>query len=289
VSLEVVDAHVHLWRLTTRPQPWINPITMARIDRDFTADDLAAAGAAAGVNEMVLVQVLNRRDETEDHLLEASTSVLIQGVVGWVDLEAVDVSDQLDRLASRPGGDRLAGIRHQAQAEPDPGEWIVRPHVRRGFAEVARRGLVCELMMRPAQLDQTYKVVRTLPGVTFVLNHCGKPPVASGWATPASNDWARQVKQLATANNVICKLSGLTTMADLATWQTEDLRPFVDTLIDAFGPHRLLFGSDWPVSLRAGDYRRTVNTASELLGQLDASESQQVLAGNARRIYNLKA
>jgi L-fuconolactonase len=289
VTVDVVDAHVHIWRLTARPQPWIDPVTMATIDRDFTAEQLAAAGASADVREVVLVQVLNRRDETEDYLLEASTSDLIKAVVGWVDLEADDVGEQLDRLASRPGGDRLAGIRHQAQAEPDPGEWIGRPNVRRGFAEVARRGLVCELMMRPAQLDRTCEVARALPAVTFVLNHAGKPPVASGWASPASTDWARQVKQLGSADNVICKLSGLTTMADLATWQSEDLRPFVDTLIDAFGPNRLVFGSDWPVSLRAGDYRRTVEMTRELLGHLDGSESQKVLAGNARRIYHLRA
>jgi L-fuconolactonase len=283
--VDVVDAHVHVWRIAARPQPWIDPVSMATIHRDFTIDDLAAAAASAGVNEMVLVQALNRIDETEDYLVEASTSDLIRAVVGWADLVAADLSDQLDRLATGPGGNLLAGIRHQAQAEKDPAEWIAQPEVRRGFEEAGKRGLLCELMMRPAQLDQTYTVVRAVPGTTFVLNHAGKPPVTSGWPSEASHDWARQVRQLARCDNVLCKLSGLTTMADLETWRVDDLEPFASTLIDAFGPERLIFGSDWPVSLRAGDYRRTVDAAKALLTRLDATDQQQVLAGNARRVY----
>ncbi|RBY83686.1 amidohydrolase [Geodermatophilus sp. TF02-6] len=285
--MHVTDAHVHLWRLADRPQPWIDPVAMAVIHRDFTEQDLTAAAAGAGVDEVVLVQVLNREDETEDLLRRAAGCPLVSGVVGWVDLAAVDVEDRLDRLRGLAGGELLRGVRHQAQAEPDPGAWIGRPEVHRGMARLGAQGLVCDLMMRPAQLEPTTAAVRALPQTTFVLDHAGKPPVAAGWHAEESRSWHAGIRRLARAPNACCKLSGLTTTADLERWTVEDLRPFAEAVLEAFGSGRVLFGSDWPVSLRAGDHARTVTGVRELLAPFGAEEAAAVLSRTARRVYRL--
>ena len=280
----IVDSHVHLWRLADRPQPWIDPATMARIHRDFSVPDLHETIARLPVERVVLVQVLNREDETDDYLRIAAATPLVAGVVGWTDLAAADVADRLDALCSRG---TLLGIRHQAQAEPDPAAWIRRPEVARGMRVLGARGLVCELMMAAYQLDATMDAVARGPDTVFVLNHAGKPPLAKGWTSEACRDWAASITRLARLGNVVCKLSGLTTMAVLDSWTPADLMPAVDHLLGTFGPDRLLFGSDWPNSLRAGGYRRTLDAVLTCIGQLSTVERRAVLAANAERIYGL--
>jgi L-fuconolactonase len=149
-------------------------------------------------------------------------------------------------------------------------------------------GLVCELMMRPAQLHDTAHVVDAYPGLTFVLDHAGKPPIATGWNSPAAQEWAALMRALAHSPNLVCKLSGLTTMAALPDWTVDDLRPFADLVLEHFGSSRVIFGSDWPVSLRAGAYSRTIDTAKSLLADLSRPEQVQVMGGTARLIYGLR-
>ncbi|TDO48707.1 L-fuconolactonase [Kribbella sp. VKM Ac-2527] len=276
----IVDSHVHLWRLADRPQPWINPETMVRINRDFTVEDLRSTIDGLPVERVVLVQVLNQEDETEDYLKIAASTPLVAGVVGWVDLASSDLASRLDSL----GGD-LLGIRHQAQAEPDPVAWISRPEVTRGFRVLGGRGLVAELMMAAHQLDATEQVVVRCPDTQFVLNHAGKPPLVQGWESEACRRWAASITRLAGLGNVVCKLSGLTTMARLDSWVPGDLTPAVDHLLETFGPSRLLFGSDWPNSLRAADYPRTLDAVLTNLRQLSDQERHAILLANAERVY----
>ncbi|MFF5922521.1 amidohydrolase family protein [Streptomyces flavochromogenes] len=278
----VVDAHHHLWDLSVRDQDWITGPALAPLRRTFTQRELRAETAAAGVTATVLVQTVTVADETPEMLATARDSDLIAGVVGWTDLTAPDVADTVATLLAQPGGDRLVGIRHQVQSEPDPA-WLLRPDVRHGLTAVADAGLAYDLVILPHQLPAATKAARELPRLTFVLDHAAKPPVASGDLEP----WAADLRAFATLPNTVGKLSGLHTEADWRTWTVRDLRPYADTLLDAFGPSRLMFGSDWPVCTLAASYGRTLATAGELTEALSPGERAAVFGGTAVETYRL--
>ncbi|MEU4114862.1 amidohydrolase family protein [Kitasatospora sp. NPDC028055] len=278
----IIDAHHHVWDLTVRPQPWITGEDLAPLARSFTADDLAAEARAAGVAGTVVVQTVCVPEETPELLALAAGSGLVAGVVGWTDLTAPDVADALAALRALPGGDRLVGIRHQVQEEPDP-RWLLRPDVRRGLLAVAAAGLAYDLVLRPHQLPAAVLAAAGLTGLTFVLDHLGKPPIATGAVAP----WAADLRRLAALPNTVCKLSGLVTEAAPGRWRTEDLRPYADTALDAFGPQRLLFGSDWPVCTLEAGYPEVVRIADRLTGELSPAEQQAVFHDNAARVYGL--
>ncbi|MEV0345123.1 amidohydrolase family protein [Nonomuraea sp. NPDC050680] len=272
-----IDAHHHVWDLGGRAHGWLDAEKLAPIRRTFTLDRLAEHAAAAGVSATVLVQVLPDLAETVEFLALAGESELVAGVVGWVDLTAPAVAET---LAGLPGG--LVAIRHGVQAEPDPG-WLTRPDVRRGLAAVASAGLAYDLLTLPHQLPAAIETVAALPELTFVLDHLSKPPIASGRLEP----WASRIRELAAYPNVYCKLSGMVTEADWASWRVADLRPYAETVLAAFGPERVMFGSDWPVCLLAADYQRVVSVAEELCAGLSAGERADVFGGTARRAYRL--
>ena len=272
-----VDAHHHLWDLSVRDQDWIGEDSPIR--RDFTVKDLEPEARAAGVDRTVLVQTVTVAEETPEFLALAAAHELVGGVVGWTDLTRPDVADELARLRELPGGRFLKGIRHQVQGEPDP-EWLLRPDVRRGLGAVADAGLVYDLVVLPHQLPVCVKAAETLPRLTFVLDHLGKPPVASGRLEP----WATAVRALAALPNTVCKLSGLVTEADLASWTVDDLRPYADVVWEAFGPERLMFGSDWPVCTLAATYGQVLAAAHELTGPEDR---EQIFGATATRVYDL--
>ena len=285
MAATVIDAHVHLWDLARRPQRWIDPVTMSVIHRDFGLTDLHAAQAEAGVRTGILVQVLNDPAETDDYFWLARDPALL-GVIAWVDLLDPHVDAALDALAAHPSGARLLGVRHQALAEPDPSGWLTAAGDGLGLRALARRGLPLDLILRPEHLAVAREVSGRHTDLVMVLNHVGKAPVAAGWNSPEARQWATLVADLARLPQVACKLSGMTTMADLASWTVADLRPFVEHLLACFGPDRLLFGSDWPVSLRAGGYAATVTAARALVAELSESEQHAVLAGTAERVYH---
>ncbi|MGW1498795.1 amidohydrolase family protein [Streptomyces mirabilis] len=277
-----VDAHHHVWDLSVRDQDWITGPELQPLRRDFGVADLAPQARAAGVDRTVLVQTITVPEETPEFLALAAQSELIAGVVGWTDLTRPDVADELARLRELPGGRRLKGIRHQVQGEPDP-EWLLRPDVRDGLAAVAEAGLVYDLVVLPHQLPACVRAAAEHPELTFVLDHLGKPPIATGALRP----WATAVRALAALPNTVCKLSGMVTEADHAKWTVDGLRPYADTVLDAFGPGRLMFGSDWPVCTLAASYGQVVDVAEELTGGLGAEERAEVFGGTATRVYRL--
>ncbi|MDQ1050329.1 amidohydrolase [Streptomyces sp. V4I2] len=272
-----VDAHHHVWDLSVRDQDWIDRGSPLR--RDFTVEDLAPEARAAGVDRTVLVQTVTVPEETPEFLALAARHDLIAGVVGWTDLTRPDVADELARLRELPGGRYLKGIRHQVQGEPDP-QWLLRADVRRGLTAVAEAGLVYDLVVLPHQLPACAKAAAALPELTFVLDHLGKPPVASGALEP----WASDVRSLAASPNSVCKLSGMVTEAAPGSWTAEDLRPYADTVLDAFGPGRLMFGSDWPVCTTEARYGEVLDLARQLIG---AADHTQVFESTATRVYDL--
>ncbi|SPF02621.1 amidohydrolase family protein [Streptomyces sp. MA5143a] len=279
----VVDAHHHVWDLSVRDQDWITGPELAPLRRDFSLVDLEPEARAAGVAATVLVQTVTVAEETPEFLALAAGSDLVAGVVGWTDLTSPEVADTLAGLREGPGGEHLVGIRHQVQGEPDP-RWLTRPDVLRGMAAVADAGLVYDLLVKPHQLPAAVEAARRLPRLTFVLDHLAKPPVASGELEP----WAGEIRRLAALPNTVCKLSGLVTEADWDTWRVTDLQPYADTVLDAFGPDRLMFGSDWPVCRLASDYRQVLDTAETLVSGLSPAEHRDVFAGCAVRTYGLR-
>jgi L-fuconolactonase len=276
-----IDAHHHLWDLSARPQDWLDGPELKTIRRDFGPADLSAVTGPAGVDATVLVQVLNDIDETAEFLAVAGSSDLIKGVVGWVDLTAPDVAEQLDRLRSGPGGERLVGIRHLVEPEPDP-DWLMRPDVLAGLRAVRDAGLAYDVLTRPHQLPAALVAARAVPDMVFVLDHLSKPDIAGGVLQP----WATHLAALAAEPNVVAKVSGLVTEAG-PKWTVDDLRPCVDIALEAFGPDRLMAGTDWPVCLLAASYGEVVDAAAELVDGLSEAERDQVFAGTAERVYRL--
>ncbi|MEU3730889.1 amidohydrolase family protein [Streptomyces sp. NPDC033538] len=282
--MSVVDAHHHVWDLGVRDQEWITGPELAPLRRSFLLADFETEARAAGVVASVLVQTVTVAEETPELLALAADSEVVGAVVGWTDLTSAGVADELARLRSSPGGGFLRGIRHQVQAEPDP-DWLTRPEVLRGLRAVAAAGLVHDLVVLPHQLPSATRAAAAVPGLTFVLDHLGKPPIASGPREP----WARHVRALAALPNTVCKLSGMVTEADRRSWTVDDLRPYADTVLDAFGPRRLMFGSDWPVSTLAARYGDVLAATRELTGSLTEPERDEVWSGTARRVYRVSA
>jgi L-fucono-1,5-lactonase len=278
-----VDAHHHVWDiLAVRDQPWMASDTIEPIRRSFGIDEFATEAASNGIEASVVVQTVAGVTETEELLDLAAASTLVAGVVGWVDVEAPDVGDQLDRLLARPSGSWLLGIRSLAEYQPDPA-WLARPAVLAGLREVARRGLCNDLLVRPHQLNAAVTATREVTESRFVLDHLAKPQIAAAVFQP----WARELSELAQHENVMAKFSGLVTEANWSTWTPSDIRPYVDHALSAFGPDRLIFGSDWPVCTLAASYRRVVELAVDLIGELSTDEHIAVFGGNATKIYQL--
>lgn len=278
----IVDAHHHVWDLSVRDQDWITGPELAPLRRDFSLADLAPEARAAGVTATVLVQTITVPEETPEFLALAARSDLVTGVVGWTDLTAPDVADTLAGLRAGLGGEHLVGMRHQVQGEPDP-RWLVRPEALRGLTAMAEAGLAYDLVVKQSQLAAAVEAAQRLPGLTFVLDHLGKPPIASGELAP----WADQIRRLAAVPNTVCKLSGMVTEADWDSWTVDDLKPYADTVLEAFGPGRLMFGSDWPVCRLAATYADVLAAAVDVTAELSPAERRDVFTGTAVRTYGL--
>jgi len=281
--MRIVDAHHHLWDLGVRDQDWITGPALAPLRRDFLLGDYRSVADVNGIAASVVVQTVTVPGETPELLALAAVSDLIAGVVGWTDLTAPDVADRIAVLQEQPGGGKLVGLRHQVQSEPDP-DWLTRPDVLRGLAVVAQAGLVYDLVITAGQLSQATRAAAAVPELTFVLDHLGKPPIAAGRIEP----WTQDLRGLAALPNTVAKLSGLVTEADWRRWQVTDLRPYAEIALDAFGPARMMFGSDWPVCTLAASYGEVLALAREVLGDhLALAERDAVFAGNAVTAYGL--
>jgi L-fuconolactonase len=293
----IVDAHHHIWDPAARRHAWLDGLP--NLDRRFDLADFERASAPEGVTASVLVQVLNSAAETEEFLALAAadggpargggpadggnTGQTVAGVVGWTDLTSPAVGHEIARLRALPGGDRLAGIRHLVQDEPDP-DWLRRPEVRRGIRAVGAAGLAYDLLVRPVQLPAALAVTGDLPSVRFVLDHGAKPDIASGRREP----WASLIGDLAARPNVSCKVSGLVTEAGPG-WRPDQIGPYIDHLLDRFGPGRLIFGSDWPVCTLAASYGDVIALARDALeSRLGPAELNAVFAANAIAAYRLE-
>ncbi len=274
-----IDAHQHLWRYDPRIHGWITD-EMGVLRHDYLPVDLERNLQEGGFDGSVAVQASHTVAETEWLLDLASSRGPILGVVGWAPLVDPAVEGILEPLVSRPG---LRGLRHIVQDEPDD-EYLLRPDFNRGIATLRRFDLVYDVLIFPRHLSSVLRFVDRHPNQPFVLDHAAKPAIAAGAFDEA---WARGIRVLAERPNVSCKISGLVTEVRDPCWSPGLIEPYVAVLLDAFGPHRLMFGSDWPVCLLRAAYAEWVQAVEGLVESLSAPEKEGVWGGTAKRIYSL--
>jgi L-fuconolactonase len=272
-----IDSHHHLWRLSRGDYGWLTA-ELGPIFRDFEADDLAPLLERHGISGTVLVQAAESEAETRFLLALAEQSPWIEGVVGWVDLAHPDAPSRIAALARHPA---LKGVRAVLQDLADD-DFICRPDVTTALAAVEAAGLRLDLLVRPRHLSRVRTLRERFPGLPMLVDHGAKPDIAGG----ATDPWAADLRAVAADGRTHCKLSGLVTEAG-PDWSTDRLRPYADTILDAFGPDRVLWGSDWPVLTLAGSYDQWVEASGALLAGLAPGERAAVWGESAIRFYGL--
>lgn len=275
---ERIDAHHHLWQYSVDEYGWIDE-SMAVLQRDFLPEDLVSEMRSAGMDGAVTVQARQALEETHWLLNLADQHPEIRGIVGWAPIASPEFPVVLEALAGRP---KLKGLRHVVQAEPDE-NFILREDFNRGIRTLRGTGLVYDVLIYERHLQQTIAFVDRHPDQVFVLDHIAKPRIREGMLEP----WAERIRELAKREKVFCKISGLVTEADWKQWTPEGLRPYLDTVVEAFGPERLMAGSDWPVCLVACGYAQWFRVLEEYFAGFSTLEREAVFGENARRAYGL--
>jgi L-fuconolactonase len=272
-----IDGHQHFWRFNPADYSWMKPDWPIR--RDFLPVDLEPELRARNLDGCVAVQARQSLAESRWLLDLAEDAAIIRGVVGWVDLRSPNVAKELEEFAERP---KFVGVRHVVQDEPDD-EFLLREDFQRGIAELRRFDLTYDLLVFPRQLPAAIAVVQQFPEQPFVLDHLAKPPIKDSALSP----WREQIRELAKLSNVACKVSGMVTEADWQHWQSDDFKPYLDIVFEAFGPDRLMFGSDWPVCLLAGSYERVFALVEKYVRRLGADSQAKFFGTNAAKFYGL--
>jgi L-fuconolactonase len=273
-----IDAHHHLWRYTPEEYGWIDE-EMSALRRDFLPADLTAAMASAGIDGTVAVQARQTMDETRWLLDLAEKTDAIRGVVGWAPIAGEDFPGVMEEFDGR---DKLKGLRHVIQGEKDE-HYILREDFNSGIRTLLGSGLVYDILIYERHLPQTIAFVDEHPNQVFVLDHIAKPLIAAGVIEP----WATHMKELGRRENVCCKLSGLVTEGDWKLWTPDSLKPYLDVAVEAFGPTRLMAGSDWPVCLVATTYPQWFDLLRTYFAPFSEPERAQVFGKTAIEVYRL--
>ena len=274
-----IDSHQHFWRYDPAEYGWISD-PMRALRRNFLPSDLKRAAMAAGVDGAVSVQARQTLVETRFLLDLARSDVFLLGVVGWVPLIDPGVAGMLAELATEP---KFRACRHVLQDEPDD-EYMLRPDFNAGVRAVTAAGLAYDILIFERQLPQALELVDRHPGQVFVLDHVAKPRIRDG----SFSAWRASVGELARRPRVYCKISGMVTEAHWEEWTEADLRPYLDAVLEAFGPSKLMFGSDWPVCLVATSYRRWADLVRSYVSRLASAERNRILGGTAIEAYGLE-
>jgi L-fucono-1,5-lactonase len=274
----MLDAHQHFWKYDARQYPWIQPEWAIR--RDFLPADLQPLLARTGLGGSIAVQARQSLEESRWLLQLANQYPFVQGVVGWVDLQAERVEEQLAELSRRP---RFVGVRHVVQDERDD-RFLLRPQFRRGLAKLRQFDLTCDMLIVPRQLPAAIELAGEFPDQPFVLDHLAKPLIRDA----VMNPWREQIRELARWPNVSCKVSGMVTEAKWKEWRSDDFRPYLDVVFEAFGARRLMYGSDWPVCTLAASYEQVFGLVDEYTRAMSVAEREAFLGGNAARFYGVQ-
>jgi L-fuconolactonase len=275
--MEKVDAHQHFWKFDPIRDNWITE-DMEVIRHDFHPHDLRPLLDANGLNSCIAVQADQSENETNFLLSLATENDFIKGVVGWIDLCADTIHEQLEHYSQFP---KLKGFRHILQAEPI--EFILKPEFQRGISALQLYGFTYDILIYPQHLSVTLDLIGGSNEQKFILDHLAKPNIKNG----TSATWASDLKKLASHKNVFCKLSGMVTEADHKAWTKEDIYPYMDKALEFFGPDRLLFGSDWPVCQLAASYGQVCDLMNDYLDRLTIHEQELIWGKNATLFYNL--
>jgi L-fuconolactonase len=272
-----IDSHQHFWNYNPEEYPWIKPEWPIR--RTYLPDALEAELKSCQIDGCVAVQARQTVKESEWLLELADRSPFIKGVVGWVDLRAPDAAAQLGRLAAHP---KFVGVRHVLQDEANDNH-MLDLQFQKGISQLGQFDLKYDLLIFPRQLPAAIRLASAFPEQPFVLDHIAKPPIKEGTLEP----WRGHLQELATLPNVSCKVSGLITEADWERWNPAQFKPYLDVVFEAFGPNRVMFGSDWPVALLAGTYRQVFELAREYVTALGAGVESRFFGDNAVKFYQL--
>lgn len=274
-----IDAHQHFWRISRGDYSWLSRDSFPQLYRDYEPEHLSPLLNSCGVDRTILVQAAESAAETDYLLGLASDTPFVAGVVGWVDFEAADASEQIARLAMHA---KLVGLRPMLQNLPDD-QWILRSSIRRAVDALILSGLRLDILIFPRHLPHILEFLGRHSELKAVIDHGAKPGIGRGEFEP----WASWMRRLARETNVYCKLSGLLTEAGPLT-NDAALKPYVDVLLESFGPRRLMWGSDWPVLTLAGDYAGWIDQAHRLTAGLSSADRASVFGGTATQFYGLE-
>jgi L-fuconolactonase len=274
----VIDSHHHFWKYSPKEYSWIGE-GQGVLKHDFLPADLKKEIDAARVDGVVSVQARQTLQETRWLLELAQKTDFIRGVVGWAPLISDGVERDLEKFASQK---KLKGVRHVLQDEKDD-RYAIRQDFQRGISALKKFNLAYDILIYEKQLPAAIELVDKFPNQVFVVNHVAKPKIREKILSP----WRERMKDLAERDNVYCKLSGMATEADHGGWEVADLRPYVEVALEAFGPKRMMFGSDWPVCLLAVTYQKWTSVVREFIANLSEAEKNRVMGGTAVEAYKL--
>lgn len=273
-----IDSHQHFWFYNPAEHIWMTD-KMSCLKRDMLPPDLRPLLEKTGFQGTVAVQARQNVEETEWLLDLSDEHDFIKAVVGWVDLRSPEAEEQLKKFSRHPG---LKAVRHVVHDEPDD-QFMLKPKFLRGLRLLARFGLAYDLLLFPKHIPVAVEVVKQFPDQKFVLDHIGKPNIKDRTFFP----WDREIKILASFPKVFCKLSGMVTEAAWNEWKYDDFVPAMDRVLDAFGPDRVMIGSDWPVCTLSGTYEETMDIVINYLGKFSSEIQDKVLGENAAFFYEI--
>jgi L-fuconolactonase len=273
-----IDAHQHFWKYSASAYSWIDD-GMSRIQNDFLPQDLEPVLKKHKIDGCVAVQAQQNEEETQFLLGLARQHPFIKGVVGWIDLQVDDLEAKLSRYKDFP---LLKGFRHSLQDEADPA-FILQPRFQKGLRLLHEYDFIYDLLIKPPQFQATIKALESYNEMPMVLDHMAKPLIKSG----DIKSWREDIFTLAKHEKVMCKISGMVTEADWNQWKYEDLEPYLNTVLEAFGSDRLMFGSDWPVCLVAAEYEQVIGVVEKFISKLSEAEQTGIMGENAVKFYKL--
>lgn len=274
----VIDSHQHFWKYEPVKHSWIDD-DMSVIRKNFLPSDLAKVYQENGINGCIAVQADQTLEETDFLIDLASKNDFIKGIVGWVDLRAENIEDVLEKYSQFK---IVKGFRHVVQGEADH-NFLLRPNFSRGISLLEKHNFTYDILVFPHQLGSVLEFVKKFPNQKFVIDHIAKPYIKDGYF----EGWATMMTAIGKHENVSCKMSGMVTEADFNTWTPAQIQPYMNTVLEGFGSKRVLFGSDWPVCLIAGNYSKIKKLTTDFISQFSQIEQNSIMGNNAIEFYNL--
>jgi L-fuconolactonase len=275
----IIDSHQHFWKYNPSRHNWIND-NMSVIRKDFMPSDLKTIYVENNIDGCIAIQVDQTINETNFLLNLAKENTFIKGVVGWIELRAPNINEVLNHYSNF---EQIKGFRHLVQGEND-NKFLLRSEFLRGISYLEKYNYVYDILIFPNQLEMALEFVKKFPNNKFVIDHIAKPNIKDN----LYREWAKLMSKISNYENVFCKMSGMITEADYKLWTPDQITPYMDLVLKSFGSKRILFGSDWPVCLVAGSYKKVKELVVNFIEKLSENEKANVMGKNAINLYNIK-